>query len=83
MAIVTVVPKEDWDVVSRYLAPGIVLVPEDVYNKLPEQDKQIIDGCVKKDSVDYDFGGDADYWVDVLTDSDSFAMNLLRGDEPV
>jgi len=75
MATVKIVSKEHWDILQEYLAVpcgGVVLIPEDILNTLPEEQKNFLqenDGGY----IDYDFGGDADLWVDsVVTKEHNF-----------
>ena len=56
---------------KKYLtSEGIVLVPESVAKEVK---------CDKFDdkSIDYDFGGEADYWVDVVLDEKHIALESL------
>lgn len=56
---------------QKYLiSEGAVLVPENVAKEIK---------CEKNDSevIDYDFGGDADYWVDVVHDKSHIALESL------
>lgn len=77
MAAVKIVPEEDMRVLEKYLdAKGVVLISEAVVRQLPE----ICDNMV----VDYNFGGDADVWVDIVRDDDHYFLfyqeRLLNGD---
>lgn len=64
MFVVRVVPKENFEIIKKYLfdhdSQVMVLVPEEV-----EKRNQLthLDG----EEVDYDCGGDADFWVDVVS----------------
>lgn len=83
MAKLVIIPEEDYDVVKKYLPSSgfpdsVVLVPETVIEgsdfpaktaaKLRELDGQ---------PIDYDFGGEADLFVDVITDKDHYALASL------
>lgn len=80
MAKLIIVPEEDYNVVKKYLASpdSIVLVPEQVINdsdfpaetaaKLKELDGQ---------PIDYDFGGEADLFVDVILNKNHYALESL------
>lgn len=83
MAKLVIIPEEDYNVVKKYLPSGgfpdsVVLVPEAVIEgsdfpaetaaKLRELDGQ---------PIDYDFGGEADLFVDVITDKDHYALASL------
>ena len=68
MAICKVVPKEDWEVLKKYVNAGefnagVVLIPEEIYEKEKEK-KYGIEKYIENNN--YDFGGDADVWVDVV-----------------
>lgn len=83
MAKLVIIPEEDYDVVKKYLPSSgfpdsVVLVPETVIEgsdfpaetaaKLRELDGQ---------PIDYDFGGEADLFVDIITDKDHYALASL------
>lgn len=83
MAKLVIIPEEDYNVVKKYLPSSgfpdsVVLVPETVIEgsdfpaetaaKLRELDGQ---------PIDYDFGGEADLFVDVITDKDHYALASL------
>lgn len=83
MAKLVIIPEEDYDVVKKYLPSSgfpdsVVLVPETVIEgsdfpaetaaKLRELDGQ---------PIDYDFGGEADLFVDVIPDKDHYALASL------
>lgn len=79
MAVVRVVPKEDYQILSKYLAGQdsevVVLIPEEVAERtqlahLDEQD------------IDYDCGGDAvpyvDLWVELVSHDDHYFVNEMK-----
>lgn len=70
MATVRIVPEEHWNIIKEYLSDiGVVLVKESVVNTLsPSQKERILhpDGG----EIEYDFGGDADVWVDFVSSTD-------------
>lgn len=83
MAKLIIIPEEDYNVVKKYLPSSgfpdsVVLVPETVIKgsdfpaetaaKLRELDGQ---------PIDYDFGGEADLFVDIITDKDHYALASL------
>ena len=83
MTKLVIIPEEDYDVFKKYLPSSgfpdsVVLVPETVIEgsdfpaetaaKLRELDGQ---------PIDYDFGGEADLFVDVITDKDHYALASL------
>lgn len=73
MSVVRVVPREDFEIIKKYLfshdSQVVVLVPEEVAkrNQLTHLDGE---------EVDYDCGGDADFWVDVVTDGHYFIKEM-------
>lgn len=73
-----IVPQKDWDILRKYLdAEGVVLVPESNQvgiKRLANHD--IHDG----EDIYYDFGGDANVWVDIAFDEDSYPINELCDD---
>ena len=68
MATMRIVPKEHWDILQEYLAVpgGVVLIQEDVLAALSEEQKTFLQENDGGDT-DYDFGGDADLWVESVT----------------
>ena len=78
MATIKIVPAEDWEILLKYLdASGIVLIPENALTKFPEKDAERIRNADEEDLESYDFGGDADVWVDVIHGPESYAAMLL------
>lgn len=75
MAIMKVVPKEDWQVLQKYLSEqGSVLIPQHTYDELSELHKELIQaGGLER----YDFGGDPDVRIDFILNKDSYAMGCL------
>lgn len=78
MAVVKVVPNEDFAILRKYISGGtIVLISKDMADEIRKQkgiDFQAIDG----DDLDYDHGGDADTWVDVVTNRDHYFVGILE-----
>lgn len=78
MAVVRVVPKEDYNVMMKYLAGQasgvVVIIPEDVAkrNQLTHLDKQ---------DIDYDCGDDPDLYVEVVSHDSHYFINQLRENE--
>lgn len=73
-AIVKVVPKKDWEIIKKYLgSDGVVLIPEDVAKQ---------EGVEHMDyeEVSYNFGGEADVWMDVVCDGNHHVMPILKGE---
>lgn len=64
---VKVVPEKDWNIIKEYLdgEAGYVLIPESVAKQL-DQEKQNQLAELTESPLSYDFGGDADVWVDVV-----------------
>lgn len=76
VAVVKVVSEEDWKVLKKYISSdcsGLVLVKEDV-----AKERGIEDGYDRG----YDFGGDADVWLDLVdTEDHSFIKEEGEGDK--
>lgn len=69
------VPQEHWEILKRYLdAEGVVLVPE---SNEAGVNRLVRHGFTHNQPIDYDFGGDANVWVDFAFTSDSYAINEL------
>lgn len=65
---VKVVPKEDWDVLRKYVnGSGVILIPAELAEKTG----------VEEQEVEYDFGGDADVWVDIVRDETHHLYDIL------
>ena len=72
MTMLKVVPQKDWEIVKKYLTTnGVILVPEIIAKEVECEE---FDGK----SVEYDFGGDADCWVDVVLDKNHIALESLK-----
>jgi hypothetical protein len=75
MSVVRVVPKEDYKVIKKYLAGQdagvIVLIPEDIAerNQLTHLDEE---------EIDYDCGGDADLWVELISHDDHYFIREIK-----
>lgn len=78
MAQLKIVPKEDWEVLDKYLCRGmdVVLVPAEALlsNSLGSMASKIRD---LEGYVDYNFGGDPDIRVDILDEFPSFQASEL------
>lgn len=72
-----IVPKEHWDIITEYLdEPGVTLVSEEFMkeNNITQED-------IEKCNESYDFGGDADIWVDkVSSKQHCFILPLFEED---
>ena len=76
-----IVPQSDWDVLKKYLnAEGVVLVPEENVKGI-ERLKQ--HGLENNEEISYDFGGDANVWVDIAYHEESYPINDLCGSAEV
>lgn len=73
-----IVPQKDWDILRKYLdAEGVVLVPESNQAGI----KRLVNHDIHDDEdIYYDFGGDANVWVDIAFDEDSYPINELCDD---
>jgi hypothetical protein len=79
-AYLVCVTESEWDVLKGVLSrceEGAILVPPGVQEALRQ--KLNLDELPDGDLIDYDFGGEADVYLDVLTDVDSgCALNAIR-----
>ena len=78
MAKVRVIPEKDWEVLEKYICRGeeaYVFVPEKNLAVLSEDQAEKISRLDRRE-IDYDFGGEADIWIDVA-DGDNFCMREL------
>lgn len=77
-AYIKVVEEQDWPVLRKYLdEDGVVLVSKDVAEKLKRQGAGSIDG---RYFDGYDFGGDADKFVDIVTSEEHYAVKMMLAD---
>lgn len=81
MATMRIVPKEHWDILQEYLAApcDVVLIQEDVLDTLSEERKTFLqenDGSY----IDYNFGGDADLWVESVITKDHYFFSSVFPD---
>ena len=77
MSLVRIVSKEDYEVIRKYLGTEdgiVVLVPEDIAerNQLTHLDEA---------DVDYDCGGDADKWVELVCHDNHYFINEMKEKE--
>lgn len=83
MATIRVVPKSDWEVIQKYFSEGCgaILLPEPCLEKYyPEaMAKALIDK--DGEEVDYDFGGDPDFMVDIVSAPSHWAIDKLMEGE--
>ena len=85
MAQLFIIPEEDYEVLKKYMlncsGSSLVFVPEPVINDpdFPEEmAKKLreLDGEV----VDYDYGGEPDIYLDVITSPKHYALSSLIPD---
>lgn len=81
MAIIKIVPKEDWEVVKKYVNggeanSGIVLIPEEVYEALSADVKEAIQNKEGYDDS-YAFGDEADVDIDVVLSEEHFFIGHI------
>ena len=75
MSVVRVVPKNDYEVIKKYLADKdagiVVLIPEDIAerNQLTHLDEE---------ERDYDCGGEADLWVELVSHDDHYFIREMK-----
>lgn len=76
-----IVPKEDMAILRKYLScEGIVLIDEAILSELTETQATY----VKKNDdqyANYDFGGEADMWVDMVDSTDHMFIGFLFPEE--
>lgn len=68
--IIKVVPKEHWDIMCEYLmdSNGVILIPEEFYSGLSAETQFQLENV----SNEYDFGGDADVMVELVTSEEHY-----------
>lgn len=70
-----IVPQKDWDILRKYLdAEGVVLIPA---SNVKGVQTLRFHGMMHDNDVDYDFGGEANVWVDFAPNVDSYAISEL------
>ena len=73
-AYVHVIPDEEYEILQKYLDEGAVLVRQSVADEIKEKTGKNPDGLYLDG---YDFGGDADVWVDVVSDKSHMACDAI------
>ena len=73
-AYVHVVPDAEYEILQKYLDEGAVLVRQSVADEIKEKTGEgpaglYLDG--------YDFGGEADVWIDVVRDKNHMAYDAI------
>lgn len=85
MAQMFIVPKQDYEVIRKYLFNGAgmstILVPEDVLNE-PDFPKETANKLRALDGqeVNYDFGGEPDVYLDIVTSKDHYSLSSILPD---
>lgn len=81
MAARVVIPEvSDWDIISSFLddcCEGAVVIPPAVAITLREQGAELPEAG---SLIEYDFGGEADVWLDVVTSPDHYAIRAVTAD---
>ena len=74
---VKIISKEDWEILRKYLdSKCVILVKEEVANKIKTTEDELTDYI--SDSS-YDFGSDADIWIDIVASSNHlFIESFLK-----
>lgn len=80
MATIKIVPKEDWEIIKEYLysddGGNVVLIPEEDLKNFSDEQAEALrshDG----DNIEYGFGGEPDFYVDVLQSSGTFCADEI------
>lgn len=82
MAILKIVPEEDYKILMEYLSePSVVLLPESVLAKFSPDVQRKFRQLEQEGQVDYDFGGDPDTYVDVIRSDWGYAYRMPRADK--
>lgn len=67
MAKIRVIPKNHWNIIRSYLYDGngaLILIPEETISQYPAKEADLLRKADEQD-INYDFGGEADHWVDI------------------
>ena len=86
MAQLFIIPEEDYKVLKKYIpncsGSSLVFVPEPVIND-PDFPKEMAKKLRKLDgkAVDYDYGGEPDVYLDVITSKEHYALSSLVQDQ--
>jgi len=73
-AYVHVVPDEDFEILDKYLAEGAVLIRQSVADEIKNKTGEDPDDLYLDE---YDFGGDADVWFDVVSSQHHMAYSAI------
>lgn len=85
MAQLFVVPKKDYEVIRKYLfassGMSTILVPEEVLEKpdFPEETANKL-RALGGQEVNYDFGGEPDIYLDVVTSKEHYSLSSILPD---
>lgn len=76
-AYLRVVPDEDFEILQRYLEDdgGVVLIQSSTAATMFGKQTDELDGL---DLMDYNFGGEADVWVDIVHSPSHCAAEAVR-----
>lgn len=76
-AYLRVVPDEDFEILQRYLEDdnGVVLIQSSTAAAMFGEQADELDGL---DLMDYNFGGEADVWVDIVHSPSHYAAEAIR-----
>ncbi len=75
MATLKRVPKEDWELIYKYIMnpDGTLLVHEEVFDQLQQEV-----GWKNQGEIDYNFCCSADYEIDIIDDADCASIDTIR-----
>ena len=73
-AYVHVVPDAEYEILQKYLDEGVVLVRQSVADEIKEKTGKSPAGLYLDG---YDFGGEADVWIDVARDKSHMAYDAI------
>ena len=78
MTVLRVVPKEHMEIIKSYLEPGVVLIEEELASQIEQESGiELSDGL----DVDYDFGGEADCYVDIVKNKRHYLIEqMIKGE---
>ena len=80
MATIKLVPQKDWEIVKEYLyadnGGAVVLVPESELTNFSEEQAKMLQSS-DGESVDYAFGGEPDFYLEVMERPDSFCAEEI------
>ena len=82
MAILKIVPEDDYKVLMEYLSDSdVVLLPESVLTEFSSEAQRKFRRMEQMGQIDYDFGGDPDAYVDVIRSDWCYAYKALAAAE--